>query len=323
MKLQTQVPLMPSKNRIDYTSRLLVLGSCFATHIGAKLRYYKFQSVQNPFGILFHPKAIERLILRAIQREPYTENDLFFRNEQWHCFDAHSDMSDTHKERLLENLNTQLQHTFQQCATATHIVISIGTAWVYRHKAFNQWVANCHKVPQSEFTKELLNIEEIENSISRIIEAIRNMNPAVHFIGTVSPVRHLKDGFVENQRSKAHIISALHHIVQQAHFSEVVSYFESYEIMMDELRDYRFYAEDMVHPNRLAVAYIWEKFKKSWISEPSYPIMEVVDGIQKGLNHRPFHAESEAYQTFKKGIAQKISNLKEDYPFMDFQGSGM
>lgn len=318
MKLQTPVPLQKAQNQIDYSSQLLVLGSCFAENIGNKLNYHKFQTTVNPFGILFHPLALETLISKAAQRISYKENDIFFYNNQWHCFDAHSDLSHTSKETLLQNLNTILRETHECIGKSTHICITLGTAWVYRSKTSGNVVANCHKVPQREFSKELLSIEVIVESLTSIIDAIKTINPTVQFILTISPVRHIKDGFIENQQSKAHLIAAVHQVIQHSSFKETISYFESYEIMMDELRDYRFYGEDMVHPSVLAVNYIWEKFKTVWIAKHSYPILEQVEAIQSDLKHRPFNSQSEQHQAFLKAVALKISYLKEQYPFMSF-----
>ena len=311
MKLQTSIPLDVAENQLNYQSQLLILGSCFAENIGEKLNYFKFQSVRNPFGILFHPLAIEKLLSKSIQKESFTEEDIFFLNEQWHCFDAHSDLSDPSKEKLLRKLNTALDQTYQQIAKATHIFITLGTSWVYRKTETDTVVANCHKVVQKEFSKELLSVAQITESLDSSIEAIRTINQITQVVFTVSPVRHLKDGFIENQRSKSHLISAIHQI-------KGASYFPSYEIMMDELRDYRFYKTDMVHPSQLAIDYIWEKFKEVWISPQSYPMMEKVDTIQKGLLHRPFNASSEKHQLFLKSLGEKITYLKEEYPFMKF-----
>ncbi len=322
MKLQTTVPLKKARHQIDYSSKVFVLGSCFAEHIGDKFNFFKFQSIQNPFGILFHPRALEKVILKSIQQKSYKEEDIFFLNERWHCFDAHSDASHVSKEVLLKNLNTGLRETYQQITQSTHISITLGTAWVYRNKDSHEVVANCHKVPQNEFSKELLTGDEIVQSLTSIIDAIQRINPAVHFIFTISPVRHLKDGFVENQRSKSHLISAIHEIVNTSHIAPHVSYFESYELMMDELRDYRFYTADMVHPNALAIDYIWEKFKEVWITEKSYLGMVQVEAVQRDLKHRPFNPQSQQHQDFLKTVAQKISYLKEQYPFMNFEGTG-
>ncbi|WP_396591708.1 GSCFA domain-containing protein [Allomuricauda sp. R78024] len=317
MKLQTTVPLIKSENSIDYQSKLLLLGSCFVENIGEKLEYFKFQQLQNPFGILFHLLAIENLVERAIENRNYQENEVFEHHGIWHCFDAHSDNSATSKTILLQNLNEGLKETKQQLEQTTHIIITLGTAWVYRHNSTKKAVANCHKVPQKEFSKELLSIEVIKNSLARLIELVHSVNENAQVIFTISPVRHLKDGFTENQQSKSHLITALHGVLSSRAQSREI-YFPSYEIMMDELRDYRFYGKDMVHPNELAIDYIWEKFKSSWISSQSYAVMEEVEAIQKGLQHRAFNPDSEEHQKFKKSLQTKITYLKERYPFMKF-----
>ncbi|CAZ95030.1 GSCFA domain-containing protein [Zobellia galactanivorans] len=315
MKLQTQIPLQKASNQIDYESRLVFLGSCFSENIGGKSTYFKFRSLRNPFGILFHPLAIENLVSRALRKKRYTQDDIFYHNERWQCYEAHSDLSALSQETLLGALNDGLEKTAEHLATATHIGITLGTAWVYRHLETDAVVANCHKVPQKQFSKELLGIAEMKAALNTIMDSVRSVNPKVQFILTVSPVRHLKDGFVENQRSKAHLISAVHGVLQEG-----VSYFPSYEIQMDELRDYRFYKEDMVHPNQLAVDYIWERFKSVWITEGAQESMQQVDAIQKGLRHRPFHPESEQHKTFLKSLGLKINNVQKQFPFMDFSG---
>ena len=216
MKLQTQIPLSSAKIQIDYGSQLLLLGSCFSENIGYKLEYFKFQSTQNPLGILFHPKAIENLIERAVRKKQYTESEVFFLNERWQCFDAHSDLSDTSKENLLNNLNRGLETTLAQLEKASHIIITLGTAWVYRHLISDKIVSNCHKVPQKQFAKELLPIDEIVSDIQNVVELVNSVNKKAQIIFTISPVRHLKDGFVENQRSKAHLISAVHGVLEKS-----------------------------------------------------------------------------------------------------------
>ena len=318
MKLRTTISLQVAEKQIDYQSQLLILGSCFAENIGNKLGYFKFQSMQNPFGILFHPLAIEKLISKAVQKKLYSEGDIFFFNERWHCFDAHSVLSDISKEKLLYKLNQGLEKGHQKIAQATHIILTLGTAWVYRKMETNTIVANCHKVPQKEFSKELLSVAEIQNSLENTIRSIQSENKDVQFILTVSPVRHLKDGFVENQRSKAHLITAIHQLIGSSNFATNTSYFESYELMIDELRDYRFYASDMIHPNETAINYIWEKFSKVWIDQKTYPVMEKVDNIQKGLEHRAFNPHSEQHGVFLKSLEKKIAYLQQEYPFMEF-----
>ena len=321
MKLQTKISLeKQSNNLIDYNSNILLIGSCFVENIGKKLEYFKFQSLQNPFGILFHPKAIENLILSAVNEKEYTEADIFFNNEQWHCFDAHSKLSNPSREALLIQLNTQVNLTAQQLNNSTHIVITLGTAWVYRSTSTKEIVANCHKIPQKKFTKELLSIDDISTSIETIVRLIKSVNSEASIIFTVSPVRHIKDGFIENTQSKAHLISAIHQFINQK--SSIVNrqsfYFPSYEIMMDELRDYRFYKEDMIHPSEIAIIYIWEKFLKVWISNEALNVMEAVDAIQKALQHKPFNPKSEAHQRFLQNLEAKIKKLQSQIPRLLF-----
>ncbi len=323
MKLQTKIQLSKSDHPIDYHSQLLLLGSCFVENIGQKLAYFKFQSLQNPFGILFHPKAIENLVIKAIKGKNYKETDIFFYNERWHCFDAHSSLSDISKENLLRNLNDGFEQTHQQLIKSTHVIITLGTAWVYRFKKTNSLVVNCHKVPQKEFSKELLSVKEISESLKSIITHIQSINKDISVIFTISPVRHLREGFSENLRSKAHLITAMHDVIYENKEKPPHSRLEgfpSYEIMMDELRDYRFYEADMVHPNALAVDYIWEKFKDSWISDKAYPIMDQVDSIQKGLRHKPFNPDGEQHRDFVKLLQGKIVYLQKAYPFIRFGG---
>nr|WP_299032212.1 GSCFA domain-containing protein [uncultured Tenacibaculum sp.] len=316
MIFQTHIPLKKQKHYlINYNSKLLLLGSCFSENIGNKLSYYKFQTQQNPFGILFHPKAIETFITKVINEEKYTESDVFFHNERWHSFDAHSVVSSTLKDELLNTLNTNINSTYQHLKDTSHIIITLGTAWVYREIATDTLVANCHKIPQKKFLKELLTVEEVSESLEAINSLIKSINPETTIIYTVSPVRHIKDGFIENQRSKAHLLSAIHQVVESRNNTH---YFPSYEIMMDELRDYRFYNEDMIHPNKTAVNYIWEKFKQVWITEDSYKTMKQVETIQRGINHKPFNSESEAHQLFLKKLQQKKETLLQAFPFMNF-----
>ncbi|MEM6721537.1 MAG: GSCFA domain-containing protein [Bacteroidota bacterium] len=316
MQLQTNIPFVKEPyNPINYESKVCLLGSCFSEHIGGKLAYYKFNTFQNPLGILFHPKAIENLILKAMNQEAYSEADLFFLNERWHCFEAHSVLSHTDKNILLGNLNSSIQRTYDFLKKASHVIITLGTAWTYRHIETDTLVANCHKVPQKEFLKELLSVDEVAASVENCVVLLRSINPKLTILFTVSPVRHLKDGFVENQRSKAHLLAGIHQHVSAHH---LVHYFSSYELMLDELRDYRFYADDMLHPNALAVNYIWEKFQHAWISHESEHTMMEIDSIQKGLAHKPFNPNSAQHQQFIANLHAKIEQLQQKNPNIIF-----
>ncbi|WP_298534199.1 GSCFA domain-containing protein [uncultured Algibacter sp.] len=322
MELQTKIPLgRQSENQIDYDSSVLLIGSCFSDNIGKKLEYFRFKNFQNPFGILFHPKAIETLIKHAVLGKTYSEADVFFHIERWHCFDVHSQLSSASREDLLRALNKQVRLTQQQLKESTHIVITLGTAWVYRFTGTSQLVANCHKIPQKEFQKELLSIDTICQSLEKMIELIRRVNSNASLVFTVSPVRHLKDGFVENTQSKAHLISAIRQVLSQNTpvGNQKNTYFPSYELMMDELRDYRFYKEDMIHPNDLAVTYIWEKFKSSWISETAYETIREVDSIQRALLHKPFDPNSETHKKFLLNLEVKIKRLQLKFTHISFE----
>jgi hypothetical protein len=193
MKLQTQIPLSKQpNNHIDYQSKLVLLGSCFAENMAEKFEYFKFQAMNNPFGIIFNPLSIEKIILKSLNKSYFTDADVFFHNEQWQCYDVHSKLSYSLKDELLKQLNSQIDLTHSQLSNASHIIITLGTAWVYKLIDTNQVVANCHKVPQSHFTKVLISIDEISQSLNRIIDSIQSINPNAKFIFTVSPVRHIK-----------------------------------------------------------------------------------------------------------------------------------
>ena len=310
MNFRTNIQLKPERNQIDYDSKLLLFGSCFSENISKKLSYFKFNTVSNPFGILFNPIAIEHLITNAINLKKYTDSDIFQLNERWHSFDAHSDLSAIEKNELLQNLNTQISSTNKQISEASHIIITLGTAWVYRFIENDTIVGNCHKIPQKKFLKELLSTEEITASIENITTLVKSINPTVNITFTVSPVRHLKDGFVENAQSKSHLLTAIHQITS---VKNKLHYFPSFEIMLDDLRDYRFYAKDMVHPNETAIEYIWEQFKIVWIDEKASSIMKEVETIQKGLTHKPFNPTSQQHQQFLFKLKDKKNRLFEQY----------
>ncbi len=311
MDFRTQILVKnTSKNKIDYTSKILLLGSCFTENIGNKLDYFKFKNTINPFGILFHPKAIENEISNAINQKKYTENDVFFHNERWHCFDVHSKLSNSSKEDLLLNLNTAVKIANTQLHQSTHLIITLGTAWVYRYIESDKIVANCHKIPQKKFLKEILSVDEIVANLERIICLIKSVNPKIELIFTVSPIRHLKDGFIENTQSKSHLNTAIHQVIASRNNTH---YFPSYEIMMDDLRDYRFYKNDMIHPNKTAIEYIWSQFKHTWIDEKSNDLMTQIDTIQKGLSHKPFNENSIQHQKFIENLHLKINKLQDEY----------
>jgi len=314
LHLQTKIPLIPSANQLDYDSQVLLVGSCFVENIGAKLEYFKFQNLVNPFGILFHPEAIARFFEAVTTQKQFSEADFEEVNESFVSFDAHSKLSATSAKAAAEQLNVAQREAYDQLLNASHINITLGTAWGYRHKGQAKIVANCHKIPQKEFDKELASVKQIEASLLRVLSAVKSLNSKASVIFTVSPVRHLKDGFVENQRSKAHLIAAVHAILEEGD----ASYFPAYEIVMDELRDYRFYDRDMIHPNTLAVDYIWERFLAVYLSPQAKKTMDKVEEIRRGLEHRPFNPDSEQHQKFLQKIEEKIERLQIEIPYLSF-----
>ncbi len=315
MNFTTKVPVKTYEFPINYHSKVLLLGSCFAENMGVKFNYFKFQTTINPFGIIFNPISIEQLVNRVVHQKFFTETDIFYHNDLWLSYDVHSECSHSDKEILLKQLSAALEAMHRQIAEASHIVITYGTSWVYRLKATNEIVANCHKVPQSEFTKEILSPETIAQSMRNTLDLIHQINPDCKFIFTVSPVRHTKDGFPENQLSKAHLIAAVHSILSENNTS---NYFPAYEIMMDELRDYRFYADDMLHPSQAAIDYIWIRFFENYVNTDCFAVMQEVCNIQKGLSHRPFNPETKSHQQFLEALNQKIIRLKEQFPHFQF-----
>ena len=315
MTFQTSIPIQKSDFLINYSSKLVSFGSCFAENMSDKFDYFKFQNTTNPFGIIFNPISLEKIILRSIQKKYFTENDIFYHNEAWHCYEVHSELSNPDKAEFLTTLNQLIDATNVKIEKLTHCLITLGTSWVYKNIESDEIVANCHKVPQKLFTKELLSAADIEASLKNIISEIRSINPNAKFVFTVSPVRHIKDGFVENNVSKSHLITALYHFLSNATSS---IYFPSYEIMMDELRDYRFYAEDMLHPNQTAIDYIWMRFSENFINETEFETMQYVSEIQKSLSHRPFNPNSESHLKFQENLKQKINAIVAKYPEMKF-----
>lgn len=315
MEFRTRIPIKEEQPQINYESRAFLTGSCFVENIGKKFEFYQLRNLQNPLGILFHPFAIENLCSRMNSDFQYSEADIFFRNERWHCFEAHSAMSHPDKAEFLQKLNQGLKSSRAFLKETSHVILTPGTSWYYRHLEQEKNVANCHKVPQKEFEKKLASVEEVKQSLQNSVRHLQQLAPKASIIFTVSPVRHLKDGLVENQRSKAHLIAAVQDLVSE--FRDL-RYFPSYELLMDELRDYRFYAEDMLHPGNTAIDYIWEKFSEAWIADDSRQVMKRVQKIRRGLAHRPFNENSEAHKSFLQQLQREISRLQEEFPHILF-----
>ncbi len=317
MEFYTKIPLTDYQNKINYDSKIISLGSCFAVNMAQKFKEFQFQVTSNPFGILFHPMAMEKILEYAVSDYVFTEKDVFCIDGVWSCFDAHSDLNQLDQSDCVDHLNAALQTLKYEVQQASHLIMTLGTAWVYQFNETASLVSNCHKVPQGQFSKKMLSYEEVLKSLQNISTLILSLNPEINSIYTISPVRHIKDGFVENQRSKAVLVAALHQFLEDKTSREC--YFPAYEIMMDELRDYRFYGSDMLHPNVVAIDYIWEKWSRMMFDPSVFTIMKKVDEVQKGLNHRAFNPASEKHGIFLDKLVGKIDDLLDEFPFMSFR----
>ncbi|MCG9971498.1 GSCFA domain-containing protein [Christiangramia crocea] len=315
MDFRTIVPVQKGAPKIEHGKGVFLIGSCFVENIGAKLDWFKFRNRQNPTGIIFHPSPIRRFFQRLSNNENYSDRDLIEFNDGWQSLEAHSDMRRESREECLKDLNTSLENSREFFAGASHVIISLGTAWGYIYEGTTDIVANCHKIPQKRFRKELSSVDEIINDLEVISHSVSQMNEEAKIIFTISPVRHLKDGVVENQQSKAHLTTALHEFLGN---NDSAVYFPSYEIMMDELRDYRFYAEDMLHPSKVAVDYIWKLFSYNWISSKSLELNLEIDKIQKALSHRSRAENTTEHKKFLTKIQVKIEEIQKNHPEITF-----
>jgi len=312
MKFRTALHLKEikkSNNLISYKSKIGLIGSCFVENIGTKLEYFKFNNWLNPYGILFNPLAIERALHDIVNQKEYLISDLIFTNEHWHSLQHHSNYSSLESADILNKINSTIKATYLDLQTTSHLIITLGTAWVYHHIKTDEPVANCHKIPQTAFNKRLLSTVEISQSLQNSIDLVRKINPKIEVIISLSPVRHLKDGMLANSQSKARLLNGIYTATE----IENTSYFPAYEIMIDELRDYRFYTKDMLHPNETSIDYIWKIFKEVWIDSSSFDIMKDVNQIQSALQHKAFSPNSEEHQAFLKKITSKQTVLKTKY----------
>jgi hypothetical protein len=301
--------------QIRHQDRLMLIGSCFTENIAAKFRQHKFAVLENPHGILFNPISISKAIRSYATGRVYREDELFYMNEAWNSWEHHSRFSNPDKANCLQGINDSQQQASAFVRSADWIFITLGSAFVYELGDIGV-VANCHKVPTDKFQKQLLGIHEVSGALTAIISDISLVNPDANIIFTISPVRHLRDGFVENNRSKSALIHAVHELVA-AH--ERCFYFPAYELVIDDLRDYRFYAEDMVHPNYASTNYVWDKFISACIDEPARKLMKEINAINAAKNHKPFNPGSQSHKRFLQAQLDKVQELIKQYPYINFE----
>lgn len=314
MKFRKIIDIPQSPIRIDHKTRIVLFGSCFAENIGKFLSDNQFHVRINPFGVLYNPYSIQLAIDILLEGKVFTEHDVFEEQGSFHTFFHHSSFSGNDKTVFLENINFVRETATHDLKNADLILLTFGTSYVFRHKMSRQIVANCHKQPASMFERFRLSIDDIVQEWGRTIRNIRSENPTVKFLFTVSPIRHWKDGAHGNQLSKAILLLAIDQLVESY---EEVYYFPSYEIVMDELRDYRFYNEDMLHPNDLAIRYIGERFSDTFFDKQTQRIIKEWQKIYKAISHKSFNEKAEEYKQFLRQTLLKMSNLKDKYPYFE------
>lgn len=317
MDFQTKVELPVGLPFITHSGQLLLLGSCFAENMGSLLSEAKFRVDMNPYGILYNPLSVSAALSEILKGKEYQEEDLFFYKDLWHSPMHHGSFSASTQKETLQNINIRLWQAHQSIGKIDWCMLTFGTAYVYEREETRQLVSNCHKQPEKQFVRRLLSVDEIVEVYEKLIEEMIGGNSGLKILFTVSPIRHVRDGMHANQLSKSTLLLAIDRLQQL--FPEQVFYFPSYEILLDELRDYRFYADDMLHPSPLAIQYIWERFSETFFSEESKQVITYVEEIQSGLRHKPFHPLSESYQRFLGQIVLKIERLNGKYPYLDFE----
>lgn len=306
---------------IKHSEKILLIGSCFTEQMGNKLIDHKFTVLQNPNGILFNPVSIANAVVSYADDKKYIESDLFYHNELWSSWQHHSRFSGIDKDLVLEKINASQAAATRALKGADWLMLTFGSAFVYENERpasgfFNdKVVANCHKIPTDKFKRRLLDLSEVEVALQTILSKVREVNQHVKIMFTISPVRHLREGFIENNRSKATLIQAVHTFVNH----DTVHYFPSYELIMDDLRDYRFYAEDMVHPNYSATNYVWQKFVKSCIDEGAQDLMKEVISIKSAVEHKPFNPTSDQHKKFRASFLQKIKEVQNLHSYINFE----
>jgi len=316
LKLKLSLAAKPSQCKIGYQDSMLLIGSCFSENIGAKLKSHQFRLLENPHGILFNPISVIQSIQDYITAKMYTPQDLFLYQDVWHSWNHHSRFSGITPQESLQKINESIQHAHLFLKNAQHIVITLGSAWLYQINqeaplGKGQVVANNHKAPALWFQKELMQPEALKKELQHLIHQLQAFNPSINIIFTISPVRHLREGLVENNKSKAVLIYAVHEVVAS---EKQVAYFPAYEFVIDDLRDYRFYAEDLVHPNHAASQYVWEKWVETYMSEETQLVMKQVAELEIAKQHKPFFVGSENHQQFLLQNIDKTQALLKAHP---------
>ncbi len=298
-----------------HSDKMLLMGSCFSDNIGAKLRDAMVDVLVNPFGTIFNPLSIAGAVDKIIDNATIAGAELFMSGGVWNSYDFHSRFSMASKDAALQRMNASIDEAHEHLKVCNTLVLTLGTAVVYRRRDTGEVVTNCHKVPQQEFTRRLASVEEITESLTRAVERLHEFNPALRILFTVSPIRHIADGLEMNSLSKAVLRVAVNNVVRQ--FKGFVEYFPAFEIVIDDLRDYRFYGADMVHPSDVAIEYIWQTFQATYFDDRSTQAIARCERVSKRLKHRPMSNNPDVVARFNADTQAVIANLKKEYPYIN------
>ena len=314
MEFRTTVKTGENRGWLHHSDNVVLLGSCFSENIGAKLHGALIDATVNPLGTLYNPMSIACGVMRLIDNEPVAGRDLFMQGGVWNSYDFHSRYSLPDKQATIDRMNQRITEGHNALRQAQLLTITLGTSIVYRLKSTNEVVANCHKVPQHEFDRKMATVDEMVLTLDLMLKRLHEFNPGLRVIFTVSPIRHIADGLDTNSLSKASLRVAIQNVMAQ--HREWCDYFPAYEIMMDDLRDYRFYTSDMVHPSDVAVEYIWQTFQATYLDDRSALAVSRCERIYKRLQHRPMSANRETVDRFNTDTASVVRNLIKEYPYL-------
>jgi len=314
-KFRTIVDISKSSSEVEYSNKIMFLGSCFAENIGKLFLSRKFSALVNPFGIIYNPQSVANSLIAILDDKKFSDEDLIYNNGRWSSLYHHGKFSDVDKQTCLNRLNTGRENARIFLQETSFLVITFGTSWVYEHIEKSKVVSNCHKLPAKEFRRFRLTVDDIVDVYKDLIVKLRYFNPNIKVIFTVSPIRHLKDTAHGNQLSKSVLLLAIDELMDNL---PNIEYFPSYEILMDELRDYRFYSDDMVHISDIAIDYIWQRFKESHISPSSHVAMKEIEKFAKSLQHKSLSGDIIAYRDYLNKRLEKLDILEKKYIDVDF-----
>lgn len=321
MKFHYEFDIKSLAEPINHVHNILLVGSCFTENIGDKLKKHKFKVLENPNGIVFNPVSVAETIINIVENKQYDATDLFQHNEAWHSWQHHSRFSGLTIEDALQKINTSTKEAHEYIKNADYLMVTLGSAWIYTltENAINARVgtvaANNHKAPADWFNRRLMEFGQVITVLGTMLDRLGALNPNIKVIFTISPVRHLREGVIDNNRSKAVLISAVHHLIEQL---PKLYYFPAYELVIDDLRDYRFFAEDLAHPNYAATNYVWDKFCTTYFTKETQDILPQFREIYLAINHKAFNPNSLMHNNFKQNSLNKIANLKTQFPFINF-----